>query len=48
MMLCLPGDWIWPTEWTRIDAAYPAFKDWVKDVNENEWYKSPVKDKIVQ
>ncbi len=48
MMLCLPGDWIWPTEWTRIDAAYPAFKDWVKDVNENEWYKSPVEDKIVQ
>lgn len=48
MMLCLPGDWIWPTEWTRIDAAYPSFVDWVKDTNENEWYKSPVSDKIVQ
>ncbi len=31
--------WRWPTERTHILEAYPDFKEWVKDGNNEEWYK---------
>ncbi len=48
MMLCLPGAWAWPKEHTQIYEAYPMFRSWVKDSNDNEWYKNYVEDKVVK
>lgn len=48
MMLCLPGTWAWPKERVQIYDAYPMFKDWVKNSNENEWYKYVVNEYVVK
>lgn len=48
MMLCLPGAWAWPKEHTQIYEAYPMFRSWVQNSNENEWYKNFVEDKVVK
>lgn len=48
MMLCLPGAWAWPKEHTQIYDAYPMFRSWVQNSNENEWYKNYVVDKVVK
>lgn len=36
--ICVPGDWRYPQEYVSIIKAYPAFKDWAGDVNEQDWY----------
>ncbi|MCC8117753.1 MAG: DUF4114 domain-containing protein [Bacteroidales bacterium] len=36
-IICLPGDWLWPTERTDITAAYPLFKDWSADCTNLDW-----------
>jgi len=48
MMLCLPGDWIWPKEYVCISDAYPAFASWVKDTNATDWYETSVKENLVK
>ncbi len=48
MMLCLPGAWAWPKEHTQIYEAYPMFRSWVQNSNDNEWYKNFVEDKVVK
>ncbi len=45
--LIIPGRWAWPTERTRIDAAYPHFADWVSGSNDNGWYSDPVDSKVI-
>ncbi len=46
--LIIPGNWQWPIEQVNITTAYPLIKDWVEGVNDNEWYKYPVADKVVR
>jgi len=48
-MICVPGDWAWPTERTNISEAYPGFGEWGKDYNTNQnWYANPNQDYIVK
>lgn len=35
-MICVPKDWKWPKERTRIDRAYPGFTSWVTE-NKSTW-----------
>ena len=48
--IVIPGKWEWPTETTCIKDAYPKFVDWAKDVTDadaKDWYKHPVKGKVI-
>lgn len=51
--LCIASNgqksWNWPREGISITTAYPGIGEWAKDATttDNEWYKSPVKDKVV-
>ena len=36
--ICVPCDWRYPQEYVSIIKAYPAFKDWAGDINEQDWY----------
>lgn len=36
-ILILPADWLWPTERTRINTAYPNFGEWGKDYTNTTW-----------
>lgn len=48
-MICVPGDWAWPTERTNISEAYPGFGEWGKDYNTNQnWYANPNRDNVVK
>lgn len=41
-MICVPGEWAWPTERTNISDAYPAFGEWGANYATNkDWYKNP-------
>lgn len=41
-MICVPGEWTWPTERTNISDAYPAFGEWGANYATNkDWYKNP-------
>lgn len=41
-MICVPGEWAWPTERTNISDAYPAFGEWGANYATNkDWYKKP-------
>ena len=49
--LCVAGFWSWPKESTRVDHAYPVFRDWGMDFNNEkfkDWYEKPDHDKIVK
>ncbi len=48
MMLCLPGTWAWPKERHHIYVAYPLFKSWIQNSNENEWWKTVVDAEVVK
>lgn len=46
--IVIPVKWQWPTETTCIKDAYPEFVKWAADRTQaQDWYKYPVKDKIV-
>lgn len=46
-MICVPGDWKWPREMTRITDAYPSFAGWCTDHTTNlDWYKNAVESKV--
>lgn len=48
-MICVPGTWLWPTERTNINAAYPSFTgSGLWDDAVNPWYKNWVSGKVVQ
>ena len=36
-ILVLTQDWLWPTERTRIDKAYPGFGEWGENYTDNTW-----------
>ncbi len=36
-ILILPENWLWPTERTRINTAYPEFGEWGKDYTDKTW-----------
>lgn len=46
-MICVPANWRWPVERTRVDEAYPLFKNWVTenpysvDITKSWWYTEP-------
>lgn len=37
-MIVVPSDWLWPTERTSINKAYPSFGDWGAHYSNNEWH----------
>lgn len=37
-MMCLPSNWVWPNERTRITEAYPLFGEWGSNYNVTNWY----------
>ena len=46
-ILVLAEDWLWPTERTRINAAYTTFGQWCENYIDNTWINSPVMDYVV-
>ena len=36
-ILVLTKDWLWPTERTRINTAYPQFGEWGKNYTNSDW-----------
>lgn len=47
-MICVPGTWLWPTERTNINAAYPGFTGYGDWNATNSWYDNWVSGKVVQ
>ena len=48
-MLILPMGWEWPTECTRIDAAYPGFGEWGAGyLQGTEWLDTKNSGKVVE
>ena len=48
-MLILPMYWEWPTESTRIDAAYPGFGEWGAGyLQGTEWLETKDDSKVVE
>ena len=41
-ILVLTQDWLWPTERTRIDKAYPGFGEWGENYTKTDWVKTNV------
>ena len=41
-ILVLTSDWLWPTERTRIDKAYPGFGEWGENYTKTDWVKTHV------
>jgi hypothetical protein len=41
-ILILTKDWLWPTERTRIDKAYPGFGEWGANYTKTDWVKTNV------
>lgn len=46
LMLLLPHAWQWPVERTRIDEAYPSFREWVGDAEKIDWIESKQEEKV--
>ena len=47
-MICVPSTWAWPIERIRIEEAYPEFKNWNQNSNNNGWYTSPEAGKTIK
>ena len=41
-ILVLTSDWLWPTERTRINTAYPQFGEWGENYTKTDWVKTNV------
>lgn len=41
-ILILTKDWLWPTERTRINTAYPQFGKWGENYTKTDWVKTNV------
>ena len=46
-ILVLTKDWLWPTERTRIDAAYPKFGEWGDEYTDSDWVNTRVYSNVV-
>lgn len=46
-MMCLPSNWVWPNEKTRITEAYPLFGQWGSNYNVTNWYEHYVVSNLV-
>ena len=46
-ILVLTPEWLWPTERTRIDKAYPGFGEWGQNYTKEEWVKNYNPDYVV-
>lgn len=47
-MICVPSDYKWATETTKIFEAYLQFEGWAKNKAQNQdWYNYPEEDKVV-
>lgn len=46
-ILVLTPNWLWPTERTRIDAAYPGFGEWGDEYTDSDWVNTRVYSKVV-
>jgi hypothetical protein len=41
-ILILTPNWLWPTERTRINSAYPNFGEWGENYTKTDWVKTGV------
>lgn len=41
-ILILTPNWLWPTERTRINTAYPDFDEWGENYTKTDWVKTKV------
>jgi hypothetical protein len=46
-ILILTKDWLWPTERTRINTAYPQFGEWGENYTNTTWVNEYVRSKVV-
>ena len=46
-ILVLAEDWLWPTERTRINAAYPQFGEWGGNYTNSTWVDNRVYENVV-
>jgi hypothetical protein len=46
-ILILPKDWLWPTERTRINTAYPQFVGWSDNYTNTTWVNEYVGSNVV-
>lgn len=47
-MMCLPGDWKWPKEYTDIRTAYPNFKSWSEDSESTDWINTVTSGSVIE
>jgi len=41
-MICVPGNWAWPTERTSIVSAYSKFGEWGANYGTSkDWWEKP-------
>ena len=48
--ICAQGDWRWPIENVRLNAAYTLLDQWAKNVNNSDardWYNQPTESNVV-
>jgi hypothetical protein len=46
-ILILSPNWLWPTERTRINLAYPNFEEWGEGYTETDWVQNYVPNAVV-
>lgn len=46
-ILILSPNWLWPTERTRINVAYPDFKEWGEGYTHTDWVENYVPSAVV-
>lgn len=46
-ILVLSENWLWPTERTRINTAYPQFGEWGENYTNTTWVDEYVRSKVV-
>ena len=46
-ILVLAHDWLWPTERTRINEAYPDFEEWGENYTNKTWVNKRVNENVV-
>ena len=46
-ILILPDNWLWPTERTRINTAYPQFDEWGENYTNTTWVNEYVGSNVV-
>lgn len=47
-IMVLSPSWLWPTEGTRIDNAYPNFGEWGQNYGNSNWGATRVEENVIQ